>query len=341
MKYLITGGCGFLGSNISKKILEQGDELLIIDNLSRFGSKMNRDWLDLHGKYIFINGDIRNKSTLEKIISDHKPDSIFHLAAQVAMTKSINDPKLDFDVNVRGSFNLLNAVKKYSPNSNIIYSSTNKVYGDLKQFSYKELETRYQCIKRPNGFDEHTELDFVTPYGVSKGSSDQYMIDFAKIYEIKTLVFRHSSIYGERQFPSFDQGWLSWFIKKAINIKKLKENEAFTISGNGKQVRDLLYVDDCVELYIKASKRIDSIKGDVFNIGGGMQNSYSLLEFFDFLEKELHIKMNFTKIPQRKSDQKVFVADITKANNLINWMPKVSKEKGLRKLIKWISALDS
>ena len=339
MKYLITGGCGFLGSNISSKILEKGDQLIIFDNLFRAGSSKNKDWLNSKGKFKFILGDIRNTKEIEKIIKDHKPNFIYHLAAQVAMTTSLKDPIKDFEVNVLGSINLLNAIRLYSPESTVIYSSTNKVYGDLTDYAYKESLTRYSCIDKPNGFCEGTKLDFVTPYGVSKGSADQYMLDFAKIYGIKVIVFRHSSIYGERQFATNDQGWLSWFTEKAIDLKTNKSNVPFTISGNGKQVRDLLHVSDCVELYLQASQKIDKIKGQVFNIGGSIQNSFSILELFNFLENELDIKMIYSQLPQRVSDQKVFIADISKAKNLIGWEPKVSLEQGIRKLIKWIKNL--
>ncbi|MBD3842672.1 MAG: GDP-mannose 4,6-dehydratase [Campylobacterales bacterium] len=337
MKYLITGGCGFLGSNIASEILKRGDELVVFDSLYRFGSYQNKEWLETQGEFIFIHGDIRNTNDVERTIKTHKPDVIYHLAGQVAMTTSIADPRMDFEINVGGSFNLLNAVRLYSPESTIIYSSTNKVYGDLEQYSYEETTTRYNCIDKPNGFDEKVTLDFHSPYGTSKGSADQYMLDFARIYGIKTAVFRHSSMFGGRQFATYDQGWIGWFTQQAINIKKGTQKEPFTISGNGKQVRDLLYASDCVDLYLKASQKIDMIKGQAFNIGGGMQNSSSLLELFSFLETELDIKMVYTQLPPRESDQKVFVADITKAKELIGWEPKVSKEEGIRKMIEWVS----
>ena len=337
MKYLITGGCGFLGSNIASKILEQGDELVVFDSLYRYGSYQNKEWLETQGEFIFIHGDIRNTNDVERTIKTHKPDVIYHLAGQVAMTTSIADPRMDFEINVGGSFNLLNAVRLYSPDSTIIYSSTNKVYGDLEQYSYEETATRYVCVDKPNGFDEKVTLDFHSPYGTSKGSADQYMLDFARIYGIKTAVFRHSSMFGGRQFATYDQGWLGWFTQKAIEIKTNTFKEQFTISGNGKQVRDLLYASDCVDLYLKASQKIDIIKGQAFNIGGGIQNSSSLLELFSFLETELDIKMTYTQLPPRESDQRVFVADITKAKQLIGWEPKVSKEEGIRKMIEWVS----
>lgn len=336
MKYLITGGCGFLGSNIASEILRQGHELIIFDSLYRFGSYQNKEWLESQGEFVFIHGDIRNTNDVEKTIKIYKPDIIYHLAGQVAMTTSIEDPRKDFEVNVIGSFNLLECVRNNCPETVIIYSSTNKVYGDLEQYSYEETETRYKCIEKPNGFDENTQLDFHSPYGTSKGSADQYMLDYSRIYGLNTVVFRHSSMYGGRQFATFDQGWLGWFTQKAVEIKQNKLKEPFTVSGNGKQVRDLLYASDCVSLYLKASEKIDNVKGQAFNIGGGIENSSSILELFNFLESELDIKMNYTQLPPRESDQKVFVADITKAKELIGWEPKVSKEEGIRKMIEWI-----
>ncbi|MBD3768177.1 MAG: NAD-dependent epimerase/dehydratase family protein, partial [Gammaproteobacteria bacterium] len=312
MKYLITGGCGFLGSNIASEVLKRGHDLVVFDSLYRFGSYQNLEWIKTQGDFEFIHGDIRNINDVERTIKQHKPDVIYHLAGQVAMTTSISDPRMDFEVNVGGSFNLLNAVRLYSPESTIIYSSTNKVYGDLEQFAYRETETRYECIDKPYGFDESVNLDFHSPYGTSKGSADQYMLDFARIYGLKTAVFRHSSMFGGRQFATFDQGWLGWFTQKAIEIKNGTAKEPFTISGNGKQVRDLLYASDCVELYLKAADNIETIKGQAYNIGGGIENSSSLLELFQFLEQELDIKMTYQQLPPRESDQRVFVADINK-----------------------------
>lgn len=336
MKYLITGGCGFLGSNIASEILRQGHELVVFDSLYRFGSYQNLEWLKSQGEFEFIHGDIRNINDVERTIKQNKPDVIYHLAGQVAMTTSIADPRMDFEVNVGGSFNLLNAVRLYSPESTIIYSSTNKVYGDLEQFQYEETETRYACIDRPNGFDETVNLDFHSPYGASKGSADQYMLDFARIYGLKTVVFRHSSMFGGRQFATADQGWLGWFTSKAIEIRNDTLKEPFTISGNGKQVRDLLYASDCVALYLKAAEDIEITKGNAFNIGGGIDNSSSLLELFSFLESELDIKMTYEQLPPRESDQRVFVADISKVKKLIGWEPKVCKEEGIRKMIEWV-----
>jgi len=336
-KYLITGGCGFLGSNLASEVLRRGKELAIFDNLSRFGSEQNLLWLRSQGDLLFQHGDIRNPSAIEKFIIDFKPDVIFHLAGQVAMTTSIVNPRLDFEVNALGTLNVLEAVRLHSPETIILYSSTNKVYGDLAWVRYEERETRYVALDYPNGFDESLPLDFHSPYGCSKGAADQYILDYARMFGLHTVVFRHSSMYGGRQFATYDQGWIGWFCQKALEIKKGVLKEPFTISGNGKQVRDLLHASDVVKLYFKTLENIEQAKGHVFNIGGGMENSLSLLELFDFLERELDIKMVFTKLPWRESDQKVFVADINKIINLIEWKPEVDKDKGIRMMLSWIS----
>jgi len=336
MKYLITGGCGFLGSNLALKVLKRGEDLVVFDSLYRVGSNKNLDWLRKQGEFKFVYGDIRNREDIERVIQEEKPDVVFHLAGQVAMTTSIQNPRLDFEVNALGTFNLLEAVRRFSPESITIYSSTNKVYGNLEWVKYEETETRYIVPDFPNGFPETIPLDFHSPYGCSKGAADQYMLDYYRIFGIRTVVFRHSSMYGGRQFATYDQGWIGWFCQKALEIKRGILKEPFTISGNGNQVRDILYVDDAVSLYFKAVENIEKIKGEAFNIGGGADNSLSLLELFDLLENELDVKLNYKELPTRESDQKVFVADIRKAVNLIDWKPQVSKLVGIRYMINWI-----
>jgi CDP-paratose 2-epimerase len=338
MRFLITGGCGFLGSNIARKILEEGDELFIFDNLSRFGSERNLDWLLSKGKLKKFQGDIRDKETVADVIRNVQPDVIYHLAGQVAMITSINNPRLDFEINALGSFNVLESVKKFSPDSIVVYSSTNKVYGDLNWVDYDETETRYIATNFPEGFSETIHLDFHSPYGCSKGCADQYMLDFHRMFNLNTVVFRHSSMFGGRQFSTIDQGWIGWFCQKAMETKLGTANEPFTISGNGKQVRDVLYADDMVNLYLEVVKNIDKTNGQVFNIGGGIRNSLSLLELFDILETELDIKLTYKKIPARESDQKVFVADITKINQSIGWKPKTDKFSGIGKMLQWIDS---
>jgi CDP-paratose 2-epimerase len=338
MKYLITGGCGFLGSNIAECLLKEGHDLCIYDNLSRKGSEMNYKWLNTLGNFDFFEFDIKSFKNIEKVIKDYKPDVIFHLAGQVAMTTSIQDPRLDFETNILGSFNVLESVKKHCPTCSIIYSSTNKVYGDLEWVSYEETNTRYNAIDFKNGFPENIQLEFHSPYGVSKGSADQYMLDYARIFGLKTAVFRHSSMYGGRQFSTADQGWIGWFCEQAI-LQKENPEHIFTISGNGKQVRDLLYAEDMVKLYLDAASNIDKISGQAFNIGGGIENSYSLIELLDFIGKELNINLKYKKISKRESDQKFFVADYSKINNLINWQPKIHKEIGVGKMLEWIKQI--
>ena len=337
MKYLITGGCGFLGSNIVFKLISNKEKntVIIYDNLSREGSLTNLKWLEKKGNFIFINGDISDKEAINKCIKEHTPDYIFHFAGQVAMTTSIKNPELDFNTNAFGTFNLLNAARLFSPSSRIIYSSTNKVYGDLESYEYSETSLRYICNERKNGFTEHEPLNFHSPYGSSKGCGDQYMLDFNRIYGLKTLVFRHSSIYGDRQFATFDQGWVGWFISQAIHQLKSKVHNDLTISGSGKQVRDLLYSKDAIDLYLKACKDFDKIYGQAYNIGGGIENSCSLLELFDIIEEELEVKLQYRKIGERISDQKVFVADIGKITSKLNWKPTTSKTEGIKKMISW------
>ncbi len=338
MKYLITGGCGFVGSNLALEVLSKKEDLIIFDNLFRFGSSQNLKWLQFQAKnkFQFIHGDIRNNNDVEKVVREEKPDIIFHLAGQVSMLNSINNPRLDFEVNTYGTFNLLETVRMYSPKSVVIYASSNKVYGSLSQFQYEEKEKRYICKDHPNGFDENISLNFHSPYGCSKGTADQYMLDYARIFGLKTIVFRHSSMYGGRQFATYDQGWISWFCQKAIEIKKGILKEPFTISGDGKQVRDNLYISDVVDLYFEASENIEKLKGQVFNIGGGIQNSLSLLELFDFLEKELKVRISYTKLPWRISDQKFFVAKMDKIKSLIGWQPKISQNEGIERLLTWL-----
>jgi CDP-paratose 2-epimerase len=284
----------------------------------------------------FIHGDIRNWNDVAQAVQSFKPDAVFHLAGQVAMTTSITDPRLDFEINAMGTHNLLEAVRQYAPHASVIYSSTNKVYGDLEQYTYRETDTRYECIDKPNGFDELTPLEFHSPYGCSKGAADQYMLDYARIFKLKTVVFRHSSMYGGRQFATADQGWIGWFCQKAVETKRGLLKEPFTISGTGKQVRDVLHAEDMVRLYFSAAQNIETIKGQVFNIGGGIGNSLSLLELFDILERKVQIKLNYTRLPQRESDQRVFVADIIKAKKLFDWSPVVDVHTGLDKMLGWI-----
>lgn len=338
MKLLITGGCGFLGSNLALHALERGDTLLVFDSLYRAGSLANLDWLRGKGDFRFEHGDIRNQNDIVRTVTDFRPDAIFHLAGQVAMTTSIANPRMDFEVNALGTFNLLEAVRQNVPHAPVVYSSTNKVYGDLEQYQYRETATRYECIEKPAGFGEDTLLDFHSPYGCSKGAADQYMLDYARIFGLKTVVFRHSSMYGGRQFATYDQGWVGWFCQKAVEAKEGRLREPFTISGNGKQVRDVLHADDMIRLYFSALDKIEAAKGQAFNIGGGIENSLSLLELFTLLEEITGAKLTYMKLPPRESDQRVFVADLAKVQRLIQWEAQVSARDGVARMVDWVTS---
>jgi len=339
VKVLVTGGCGFLGSNLAQAALSRGFELAVFDNLCREGSPRNLDWLKEQGEFRFFHGDIRNPNDVFRTVGEFVPDAIFHLAGQVAMTTSITDPRRDFEVNGLGTLNLLEAVRRHAPKAAVLYSSTNKVYGDLEQFAYRETDTRFVCIEKPDGFGEETPLDFRSPYGCSKGAADQYMLDYARTFGLNTVVFRHSSMYGGRQFATYDQGWIGWFCLKAIEAKMGRSTDPFTISGTGKQVRDVLYADDMIDLYFRAVEKIGTARGHAFNIGGGPGNSLSLLELFRTLEETAGVKLRYIRIPARESDQRVFVADIRKAKRLLGWAPSVAAHKGIARMMEWVESI--
>jgi len=337
MKALITGGAGFVGSNLAANLLAKGESVTVFDSLARHGASENLAWLRSLGMENFIHGDVRNAFDVEETIKKVQPDVIFHLAGQVAMTTSIESPRRDFEINVLGSINVLEAVRQYAPKTAIIYASSNKVYGNLDHLDLVEVATRYQPRDAQKGVDESVAIEFHTPYGCSKGAADQYMLDYARGFGLNTLVFRHSTIYGGRQFATYDQGWVGWFCRQAIESKGYPDRAPFTVSGDGKQVRDLLHVSDAVNAYISAYEHIDAARGQAFNIGGGIENSMSLLELLLHLEERLGIKLNYEHLPWRQSDQKFFVADNSKAERLIQWSPKTSKEQGIEDTIAWES----
>jgi CDP-paratose 2-epimerase len=338
MKYLVTGGSGFVGSNITARLIERGDHVVVFDNLSRSGAEANLEWLRSLGAHEFVQGDIRDANDLETLLARIQPDVIFHLAGQVAMTTSMHDPRKDFEINVGGSINVLESARRHSPEAAIVYSSSNKVYGDLGGLKLIEMETRYAAPDFPDGIDETTPLDFHTPYGCSKGAADQYMLDYARSFGLKTAVFRHSTIYGGRQFATFDQGWVGWFCQQALETKSSPDREPFTIAGDGKQVRDLLFVDDAVDCYLAAAGRIEHARGQAFNIGGGIANSSSLLELFRLLEAKLDVKLRHTRLPWRHDDQKFFVANNAKAKRLLGWEPRMIQAEGVSRTLEWVAA---
>jgi CDP-paratose 2-epimerase len=277
---------------------------------------------------------VRHLSDLEPIFRSEPIGCVFHLAGQVAMTSSLASPRHDFEVNVGGSINVLELVREYAPEATVVYASSNKVYGELDELELEETSTRYQPACGIRGIPESARLDFRTPYGCSKGAADQYMLDYARNFGLRAVVFRHSTIYGGRQRSTFDQGWLGWFCKQAL-IAKRNPSHRFTINGDGKQVRDLLYVSDAVRCYRAAHRHIERAAGDVFNIGGGWENSMSLLELFDRLQQILEVRLDFDRRPWRNSDQKYFVADIAKAERMLSWSPQVDKEQGIARTLEW------
>ena len=347
MKALITGGAGFVGSNLAAHLLERGADVSVFDSLARHGASENLAWLRSLTQGAepleFTHGDVRNAFDVEELIRRVKPEVIFHLAGQVAMTTSMQSPRRDFEINVLGSINVLEAVRMYSPETVIVYASSNKVYGNLGHLELIEAETRYQPRAyvaggtglASGGVDESTAIEFHTPYGCSKGAADQYMLDYARGFGLKTVVFRHSTIYGGRQFATYDQGWVGWFVRQALESKQDPGRPAFTVSGDGKQVRDLLHVSDAVSCYVSAYEHIGTVAGEAFNIGGGVENSMSLLELLLHLERRLGVKLNYTHLPWRSNDQKYFVADNSKALRLSEWAPKTSKEQGIEDSIAW------
>jgi CDP-paratose 2-epimerase len=336
---LVTGGCGFVGSNVAARLLQEGGRPVLFDNLSREGAADNLRWLQGQGECDFWRGDTRDFDQLDRVIRETQPAVIFHLAGQVAMTTSMNDPRRDFETNVAGSFNLLESVRLAKLPATIVYSSSNKVYGGLAGIALQEEPTRYTAPACPEGIDESVTLDFQTPYGCSKGAADQYMLDYARVFGLNTVVFRHSTIFGGRQFATFDQGWVGWFCRQALETKQDPARAPFTISGDGKQVRDLLFVDDAVECYLAAARNIHTARGQAFNIGGGMGNSCSLLELFGLLEKWLDVRLQYRRLPWRLSDQKFFVADIAKARRLLGWEPRVKREDGVRRMLAWVQEM--
>lgn len=329
---LVTGGAGFIGSNLIEKLLYEKWEVILYDNLSRGGTEKNLEWLKKsknNNKLKIVIEDVRSEGEVEKYVG--KVDVVFHLAAQVAVTSSVENPKEDFEINAGGTINVLEAARKTKQKPIVIYSSTNKVYGSFPNSKYKEEATRYLNLTYPKGINEEASLDFHSPYACSKGIADQYTRDYYRVYGLPTITFRQSCIYGPRQFGFEDQGWMAHFVISAL------KGHPINIFGNGKQVRDVLYVDDLILVFLKAVDVINKAKGEIYNIGGGIKNSLSLLEFLKILETRLGKKINLKFVEERAGDQKVFISDNSKLERTLNWMPRVGKEAGVERLINWIS----
>lgn len=332
MKILITGGAGFIGTNCAVYFAKKGHEVVIFDNLSRKGSDKNLAWINSECSAKFISGDIRNFQELVDATDKYGPfDLILHMAAQVAVTTSVAEPREDFEINALGSFNLLEVMRLYNPEAFLIYASTNKVYGEMEDLNIIQKNGRYIYGELSEGVDENRGLDFHSPYGCSKGSADQYCRDYARIYSLKTVVIRQSCIYGYRQFGVEDQGWVAWFCIAAALGKQI------TIYGDGKQVRDVLFIDDLIRCYELAYENRGHISGKVYNIGGGPPNTLSLHELIRHLEELKGEKIPVIYEDWRPGDQKVFVGNISLAEKDFGWKPIIGAEEGTKKLYEWIS----
>jgi CDP-paratose 2-epimerase len=313
------------------RLLGRGERGVAFDNLSRRGAIKNAEWLsEKYGRrFELIRGDVRDASAIAEAAKD--ADVIYHFAAQVAVTTSVTNPRHDFDVNAFGTFNTLEAARSSGRDPVFIFSSTNKVYGAMDDIEVIEKPTRYGYRDVPGGISEVQPLDFHSPYGCSKGSADQYVRDYARIYGLRSIVFRQSAIYGYRQFGEEDQGWMAWFVIAAV------KNRPITIYGNGKQVRDMLFIDDLVDAYDAALARIDRLGGRVYNIGGGPQNTISVwTEFAPMLEKLHGRKIPVRYDDWRPGDQKVCIYDISKAQRELDWAPRVDVATGVEKLYRWV-----
>jgi len=332
-QYLITGGAGFIGSNYVQRLLKRGEKVIIFDNFARAGAPRNLEWLKKEfggDAFEVVVGDVRDADRIAEAAKG--ADVIVHLAGQVAVTTSVTNPRDDFEVNALGTFNVLEAARLSGKKPILIYSSTNKVYGGMDDVEVVEDATRWHYKELPFGASEEQPLDFHSPYGCSKGTGDQYVRDYYRIYDIPTVVLRQSCIYGPRQFGVEDQGWLAWMIIAAVTGKKI------TIFGDGKQVRDVLHVDDLLNAYDLAIANIDVAKGQVYNMGGGTGNVLAVwTEFGPIIERLLGKKVEVDRGDWRPGDQRVFYADYRKAERELGWKPKISLEEGIERLFQWVS----
>jgi CDP-paratose 2-epimerase len=333
VQIFITGGAGFIGCNLAQHYLTQEHSVTIFDNLSRRGSETNLAWLQQnHGARLrFIRGDVCDYAALSQAVAG--ADRVFHMGGQVAVTTSVVDPRTDFEINALGTFNVLEAVRASAPQAIVFYASTNKVYGGMEDIAVVEEQTRYRYRDLPSGIPESQLLDFHSPYGCSKGTGDQYVRDYARIYGLRTVVFRQSCIYGTRQFGVEDQGWVAHFCIAAAS------GHLITIYGNGKQVRDVLWIDDLVHAYDLAAEHIDVTSGKIYNIGGGPENTMSVwTEFGSILEGLAGHSIPVQYGDWRPGDQPVYISDISKARQELGWPPRVGVREGIQKLWDWVSA---
>jgi CDP-paratose 2-epimerase len=334
LKALITGGAGFIGCNLAHRLIGRGDTVTVFDNLSRRGTDRNIGWLrQQHGATGFdlVRADLRDYATLAQ--AARGAEVIYHLAGQTAVTTSVTNPRGDFEDNALGTFNALEAARAAGADPIFIYASTNKVYGGMEEVVIEEQDGRYAYRDHPRGIDESRPLDFHSPYGCSKGTGDQYARDYARIYGLRSVVLRQSCIYGTRQFGVEDQGWVAWFIIAAVT------GAPITIFGDGKQVRDVLYIDDLLDLYDAVVEQIDVAAGQIYNAGGGPNHTMSIwAEFGPILERLMERPVPVAYADWRPGDQLVFVSNIDKAQRELDWSPQVSVEEGIDRLYRWVVA---
>ncbi|HEY3340380.1 MAG TPA: SDR family NAD(P)-dependent oxidoreductase, partial [Anaerolineae bacterium] len=330
MKTFITGGVGFIGCNMAARFLKRGDQVTVYDNLSRPRTDNNLKWLRQQfgdDRLRLVQADVRDFETLKQALNAAEPDLLVHLASQVAVTTSVKNPREDFEINALGTFNVLEAARAQRTPPAVFFASTNKVYGGMEDVAVVQDQTRYRYRDLPQGVSEQQPLDFHSPYGCSKGTGDQYVRDYARIYSMRTVVFRQSCIYGERQFGVEDQGWVAHFVIAAAM------NRSINIYGDGKQVRDLLYVQDLINAYDSAWNHLDTASGQVFNVGGGVANTLSIwTEFGPLLEQLAGRKISIKRGDWRPGDQPVFISDNSKAKRVLGWEPLTSVNEGVRKL---------
>lgn len=327
---LITGGAGFIGVNTAQHFASRDWKVTVLDNLSRRGAEENLRWLQGQAAIDFVRADVRDAEAVAEIVRSARPGVVLHLAAQVAVTTSVTCPRDDFQINAMGTFNMLEAVRQNSPESFFINASTNKVYGKMHDVPVVERGGRYEYRDLPGGVGESQPLDFHSPYGCSKGSADQYTIDYSRIYGLQTVNMRQSCIYGPRQFGIEDQGWVAWLTIAAVLGKQV------TIYGDGKQIRDVLHVADLARAYEAAVERRSDVSGEAFNIGGGPANTLSLLELLSQLEQELGRETPLAWSDWRPGDQPVFVCDLHKAAHRLGWQPRIGAKEGVTQLLEWV-----
>lgn len=330
-KIVITGGAGFIGVNAAARFAQRGWEVVVVDSFARPGSGDNIVWLRHRADVMVVELDVRDREGVDRTFAEHRDLAVLlHLAGQVAVTTSVADPRLDCDVNVTGTVNVLEAVRRAEADPVVLHASTNKVYGALSGAAVVDEGRRYLLRDHPDGIGEDHPLDFHSPYGCSKGAADMYVLDYARVYSLRTVSLRQSCIYGPRQFGIEDQGWVAWFAICATL------GHPITIYGDGKQVRDVLYVEDLLDCYDRAIASIDRVRGMALNVGGGPANAISLLELLDLLHEVAGLKPACVFGPPRPGDQKVYVSDIGRAARTLDWKPTVSARDGVAMLVDWV-----